>query len=1013
MTDIAQIEQFIATKLVDNARGEVTAARLRQAMLMLVDYVAGNTETVAWRTQDFTLRATDMGKTLLIASDAAITLTVPNTAIPVGASVELGQMSSGAVTIAAGDGVVVDTAQGYVFDRRYLFGRLTKTGANRWSLAVFGAPSGDRILAVVDRGRDEPPGAEVPAGARYIVGPAPTGPWEGKAGQLAEKASTGGWDFAPPVEGFRVFVIAEGVDYAWTAANGWRAVQARALAAATLAALIADYADAPIFTRAEIGADTIAKTATRARAANVATVKTQSAHGLIVGAWFNSSALGGDGYNGRFAVVSVPDATTLTYASVGAAEAETPDAGGNLNRNGVYSANGAGVWDWLSDLYGASPIAAGARVLLLRGDESLAPDGRVRWGGVVADRTRSLDGRLVDGLTILGEREHRHGPLAIGMLRDQLFPDPRDIFGVATVLKTFARTDTTRGFFANLETAGDYGGAMTGNAFGVAYRLSAYVQRTDIPTQTVYREAPLVFTHSTGTSVSIGLNGSTQFGEVLHESAPGVFALPAVCKYSCFSWPPDASEGFGSGARGAGSNDLSSILPSFKLDEVDFVPLSEKRQTGAGAQGGETSWASYGALLQYYAGLAHPAELSEENLVLRASGAAGKELMEVMDGTTPWSNQRLEMEGLKTISRALGLAVEIPHYDLDDFGHERWYSTITLTATTASGASIAYSGDDPRRGQIVTGHANLPANVYIQTNPSVGQLTLSANVTGAIPSGTVLVCAPNVGRIGSLLDELRADYIAQMGDILDQDLSSLRLRIVLSSAPSQAAAPTETQSHGPTIAQAVLDHVRANPDKAIIPCPAYVAAFALEASGNVNQYHFSKWGYGLIGELKAKSRLYERLTGQRWSAYGEHVTVTRVGATLKIRVWRDAAHTIPWGGANFDATYYAAFGTCSPLANHGFRAMSDGGANICTGVAISNELVAGDGYDLALSSAQSVTGDYAWIGSGSTLHAATWGVAMDGGDQHVLAGVSRTITSLIVPGLVLKNPFLQQKFPRV
>lgn len=73
-------------------------------------------------------------------------------------------------------------------------------------------------------------------------------------------------------------------------------------------------------------------TASRARASNVATVVTGSAHGLATGDLVDVAGLGGSGY-GAFAVaVTVVDATTFTFASVDADETTTADTGGTVRR---------------------------------------------------------------------------------------------------------------------------------------------------------------------------------------------------------------------------------------------------------------------------------------------------------------------------------------------------------------------------------------------------------------------------------------------------------------------------------------------------------------------------------------------------------------------------------------------------------------------------------------------------------------------------------------------------------
>lgn len=72
----------------------------------------------------------------------------------------------------------------------------------------------------------------------------------------------------------------------------------------------------------------MSKTVHRARATNIATIGTASAHGLSIGDNVNVAGLGGTGYNGNWVVVSVPDSTHFTYSNPGDDEAETSDTDG-------------------------------------------------------------------------------------------------------------------------------------------------------------------------------------------------------------------------------------------------------------------------------------------------------------------------------------------------------------------------------------------------------------------------------------------------------------------------------------------------------------------------------------------------------------------------------------------------------------------------------------------------------------------------------------------------------------
>lgn len=69
-------------------------------------------------------------------------------------------------------------------------------------------------LAVLDRNLDTPP-ASPTTGARYIVGPSPTGAWSGKTNQIATHDGTI-WLFHAPQPGWLAFVLDENGLLAWS-----------------------------------------------------------------------------------------------------------------------------------------------------------------------------------------------------------------------------------------------------------------------------------------------------------------------------------------------------------------------------------------------------------------------------------------------------------------------------------------------------------------------------------------------------------------------------------------------------------------------------------------------------------------------------------------------------------------------------------------------------------------------------------------------------------------------------
>lgn len=205
-------------------------------------------------------------------------------------------------------------------------------------------------IAVESRTISTPP--ERPTvGDHYIVGPSPAGAWTGKANQIAT-ATESGWDFVIPANVCAVLVLDEFEIYGWnTLDTAWEAITSGPLTRKTLAELNS-IAGVPANIEAHVRADVIAKTVSRARASNVATLVFAGYHGQKVGDQVNLRFIGGVGYNGRVTVASAPDAMTITYTSVDADESTTTDLGGQIDRNGVYRSNGGDLppWEFVSDL---------------------------------------------------------------------------------------------------------------------------------------------------------------------------------------------------------------------------------------------------------------------------------------------------------------------------------------------------------------------------------------------------------------------------------------------------------------------------------------------------------------------------------------------------------------------------------------------------------------------------------------------------------------------------------------
>ena len=81
-------------------------------------------------------------------------------------------------------------------------------------------------LAVLDKDLSAPPGSPV-EGARYIVGPAPSGAWAGQAGKIAAYQDAA-WAFYAPREGWLAWVADEDRFYAWEG-SAWAALPAGTL----------------------------------------------------------------------------------------------------------------------------------------------------------------------------------------------------------------------------------------------------------------------------------------------------------------------------------------------------------------------------------------------------------------------------------------------------------------------------------------------------------------------------------------------------------------------------------------------------------------------------------------------------------------------------------------------------------------------------------------------------------------------------------------------------------------
>jgi hypothetical protein len=184
-------------------------------------------------------------------------------------------------------------------------------------------------------------------GDRYIIATGATLAFAGYVNHLAEWRN-GAWSYTAPNSKMLYVAEADHRAYVWTSA-AWVSIAEGRLTVA-LESDLAGIIGAGANTQAEVISDVVATTTHRARASNVATLTTASAHGLSVGDFVNVRGLGGTGYNGRVECITGTTGSTIVYASTGANEGSTADTGGQVDRNGVYTYDGVSNWAWLDDI---------------------------------------------------------------------------------------------------------------------------------------------------------------------------------------------------------------------------------------------------------------------------------------------------------------------------------------------------------------------------------------------------------------------------------------------------------------------------------------------------------------------------------------------------------------------------------------------------------------------------------------------------------------------------------------
>ncbi|TDX61917.1 lysophospholipase L1-like esterase [Methylosinus sp. sav-2] len=201
------------------------------------------------------------------------------------------------------------------------------------------------VTGVQSRTDATPPGSPS-AGQRWIVPAGATGSWSGQAGKVAEWLGSA-WAFTAPNAVFSAYVLDEAQLYGYDG-TAWKILTGASLGFPTVAAM-ALVTTAAANIRAIVESDIVARTAYRGRSSNIATIVTETPHGLTPGAKVNIRNLGASSYNADQVAVTVVDYATFTYANSGGNESATADTAGQVDRNGTYVSNGAGGWTWNGD----------------------------------------------------------------------------------------------------------------------------------------------------------------------------------------------------------------------------------------------------------------------------------------------------------------------------------------------------------------------------------------------------------------------------------------------------------------------------------------------------------------------------------------------------------------------------------------------------------------------------------------------------------------------------------------
>jgi len=294
----------------------------------------------------------------------------------------------------------------------------------------------------------------------------------------------------------------------------------------------------------------------------------------------------------------------------------------------------------------------------------------------------------------------------------------------------------------------------------------------------------------------------------------------------------------------------------------------------------------------------------------------------------------------------------------------------------AAGAELAevLSGTQPYlNGLIEARYARYVARHYGFPSPYV--LFHSVTIVNGDQDRTI---GTSRATFAAGLSALLADYDADLKAISGQTQDVLMLVVQLAGQCQSNAVS------GSDVSLAQLDFVRAEANARMI-MPAYVLQ-----NDDTDDLHYHPRGYQTMGRYQAAVIRYEMLGGE-WVALGQEITVTRDGATIDVKFWRDRLHTVPWENLQFKTD--DALLEVHPGGFYGVDYSDDTSSASVSAVAIVNNGGTANCLRVTLNTAPTGANKFleiAWDGPGTTAsHAATWSNlcddATDPGPNYCLA----------------------------